>query len=208
MLQLWCWGFDILIFQKYKINYEFIFGKYKPQLVHTLDQFKIASCLPFSPFFLPLVYTLAICALFYLWFYCSFTEVILSKLQISLIGPASFIFFCFCVLPVPGQVDSLYLDLLIVFTLSMVHVSPLCKASLRSVLLCSLSGFLSGRSVHFAFSNTDGFASCLGQPLYGLLPELSRSIRQFFTHHTQCDSNIPFDSASIHSIGAESPTIP
>ena len=61
---------------------------------------------PVSPFpsFLPLVYTLAICALFYLWFYCSFTEVILSKLQISLIGPASFIFFCFCVLPVPGQV--------------------------------------------------------------------------------------------------------
>ena len=99
-------------------------------------------------------------------------------------------------------------DLSIVFTLSMVHVSPLREASLRSVLLCSLSGFLSGRSVHFAFSNTDGFASCLGQPLYGLLPELSRPIRQLFTHHAQCDSNIPFDSASIHSIGAESPTIP
>ena len=100
------------------------------------------------------------------------------------------------------------IDLSIVFTLSMVHVSPLRKASLRSVLLCSLSGFLSGRSVHFAFPNTGGFASCLGQPLYGLLLELSRSIRPFFTHHTQCDSNIPFDSASIHSIGAESPTIP
>ena len=104
VLQLWCWGFDILIFQKYKINYEFIFGKYKPQLVHTLDQLKIASCSFLYSLLFSVVYTLVICALFYLWFYCSFTEVILSKFQMALICPVSFAFFCLCVLPVPGKV--------------------------------------------------------------------------------------------------------
>ena len=33
------------------------FGKYKPQLVHTLDQFKIASCLPFSLFLMSSLYS-------------------------------------------------------------------------------------------------------------------------------------------------------
>ena len=90
----------------------------------------------------------------------------------------------------------------------MVHVSTLRKASLRSVLFCSLSGFLSGRSVHFTFTNTGGLASCIGQPLYGLLLILSRSVCQLLTHNALRDSNLPFDFASVHSIGAESPTIP
>ena len=44
MLQLWLWGVDIFVFQKHKINYEFIFGKYKPYLAHTSEQFILASC--------------------------------------------------------------------------------------------------------------------------------------------------------------------
>lgn len=198
-----------MIFQKYKINYEFIFGKYKPQLVHTLDQFKIASCLPFFPLFLT--------SSLYSSDLRSVLSVVLllvhrsDPVQTPNLSHRSCIVHLLLLLCSSSSRTSGFahvIDLSIVFTLSMVHVSPLREASLRSVLLCSLSGFLSGRSVHVAFPDTGGFASRLGQPLYGLLPELSRPIRQFFTHHTQCDSNIPFDSASIHSIGAESPTIP
>jgi len=43
MLQLWLWGMDVYVFQRYRINYEFIFGKYKPYLLHALDQFRLAS---------------------------------------------------------------------------------------------------------------------------------------------------------------------
>ena len=51
-----------------------------------------------------LVYTLVILGLFYLWFYCSFTEVILTPRQIALICPVSFIVLSFCTLPTPGIV--------------------------------------------------------------------------------------------------------
>lgn len=34
---------DVYVFQRYRINYEFIFGKYKPYLLHALDQFRLAS---------------------------------------------------------------------------------------------------------------------------------------------------------------------
>ena len=50
------------------------------------------------------VYTLVILGLFYLWFYCSFTEVILTPRQISYICPVSFIILSFCTLPTPGIV--------------------------------------------------------------------------------------------------------
>ena len=90
----------------------------------------------------------------------------------------------------------------------MVYVSTQCKASLCSVLHCPLSWFLSWRSVHFAFTNAGGFASCVDQPLFRRFYQLSRSLCQLFIDDSLSYSNLPFDFASIHSIGAESPTIP
>ena len=69
------WGIDIYVFQKQKINYEFIFGKYKPYLAHTSDQLIIASCaLPCDASHL--VYTLVMLVVVNLWYYLAFYQVL------------------------------------------------------------------------------------------------------------------------------------
>lgn len=65
---------DIYVFQKQKINYEFIFGKYKPYLAHTSDQFIIASCVRHD---VPscVDYTLVMLVVVNLWYYIAFYQV-------------------------------------------------------------------------------------------------------------------------------------
>lgn len=73
MLQLWLWGVDIYVFQKQKINYEFIFGKYKPYLAHTSDQFILASCAGRSVRS-RVDYTLVMLVVVNLWYYIAFYQ--------------------------------------------------------------------------------------------------------------------------------------
>lgn len=73
MLQLWLWGVDIFVFQKHKINYEFIFGKYKPYLAHTSDQFILASCARCGARSC-LDYTLVMLVVVNLWYYVAFYQ--------------------------------------------------------------------------------------------------------------------------------------
>lgn len=69
------WGIDIYVFQKQKINYEFIFGKYKPYLAHTSDQLIIASCV-LARNASCVVYTLVMLIVVNLWYYLAFYQVL------------------------------------------------------------------------------------------------------------------------------------
>ena len=92
-LQLWLWGIDVYVYQRYRINFEFIFGKYQPYLLHALDQFRIASR-----------YTVFMLILVNVWYYCAFIAKTLTLRQIPFIAPISFVCLLGQIVPMPGEV--------------------------------------------------------------------------------------------------------
>ena len=64
---------DLYVFQKQKINYEFIFGKYKPYLAHTSDQFILASCACCGARS-RVDYTMVMLVVVNLWYYIAFYQ--------------------------------------------------------------------------------------------------------------------------------------
>ncbi|KAK8789372.1 hypothetical protein WA588_001257 [Blastocystis sp. NMH] len=91
-LQLWLWGIDVYVYQRYRINFEFIFGKYQPYLLHALDQFRIASR-----------YTVFMLILVNVWYYCAFIAKTLTPRQIPFIAPISFVCLLGQIVPMPGE---------------------------------------------------------------------------------------------------------
>ena len=110
------WGLDLFVYHNNRINFEYIFGEYAPNLLHFQQQllFASSSLILFASF--P-VYTFLLSLLLFLWYYASFVAVpsipisheqkLLPKTAMGFITPTLFALFLLFILPLPGVPPSL-----------------------------------------------------------------------------------------------------
>lgn len=105
------WGLDLFVYHNNRINFEYIFGEYAPNLLHFQQQLLFASSTCVLHVSFP-VYTFLLSLLLFLWYYASFVAVastlfsheqkLLPKTAVGSITPALFSLFLLFILPLPG----------------------------------------------------------------------------------------------------------